>query len=157
MRDCKIMPATVRPGRALSAALFCSLFWAACISVRAEPNQAETVPQAIARAGSALCRPALSHFCANIHVACAGRSRRKTQAFVLTLDGASARLQGLALQVALGAGRFERTGGAGYALIRLRPGYLKIRTDGRYILRLYPQQPGAGSRALMSYGHCRAG
>lgn len=39
------------------------------------------------------CEPAISHYCQNIHIGCAGRSKRKTTPFEVHIDGSLAVLR----------------------------------------------------------------
>ncbi len=110
------------------------------------------VAQKLAQTGKISCRPALRHFCRNIHISCSGRSDIETAPFVVTLSGEAAVLDfpdGRAPDVPSG-GPFRT--GADFALVRLRPDadYIRVEADGRYSFRLYRR-----GVAYMSYGRCR--
>ena len=93
------------------------------------------------------CTPALPHFCANIHVGCAGRSKQKTSAFdaVFHMGRAS-------VTFANGKGWAAEVSNSRGALILRKSDardWIRIETDGRYAQRIY-----AESGPLMAYGHC---
>ena len=94
------------------------------------------------------CTPALPHFCANIHVSCAGRSRRPTRAFTLTLrDGAA-----LARFEDGETARLGRSDGDMGMVLRADGvgGYIRVMGD-RFSQRIY-----VNGQALMTRGRCIA-
>lgn len=116
----------------------------------------EAVFDRLERTGAMGCRPALRHFCANVHVGCAGRSSIPAPAFVVSLRDGRLHLEDPRSAPAAHAptprGELEWAHDRSYALARLQPpaGYLKIVADGSYSYRIYRR-----GKAYMSYGACR--
>lgn len=109
-----------------------------------------------AQAVAVHCRPALPFFCANIHVACSGRTELKTFAFALKAQSGrgwieSAGAEAAGLQALYADGRVDWDPGAAYVILRPRGarGYIKLLANGSYSFRHYAQDTG-----LMSHGHC---
>lgn len=107
------------------------------------------------QAGELACQPSLPHFCANLHVACAGQLALATHAFRVRLgpDGVSVDAPPEA-QATLAAYRNPRVEWAQDALsLVLLPhqgaGYIRLQTDGTFSLRHY-----VGHQGVMAIGRC---
>ena len=141
--------------KSTALAAFLILVW---MSAQAVPALAapESVTSALARTGTASCKPALAFFCRNIHVRCSGRSTIPTFAFDITINAGQAVLKPTGdngeATMAPRSGPVEWANDQAYVIVwlRPRPGYLKIAADGRYIFRHYFRDTG-----YMSYGSCR--
>ena len=92
------------------------------------------------------CRPALSVFCRNIHVGCAGATNIPTASFKISIIEAVAQVDFEGAEPSMTG----RVAGSGDLVIRLENGWIRIPQDGRYSYRIYRD----GS-AAMSYGTCR--
>lgn len=93
------------------------------------------------------CTPELSHFCANIHVGCAGRSKVAALAFELRRDGEHA-----TLHPERGPAQRAIVTWSSADLIFWNEGsrdWLRLEPDGRYSQRIY-----LAGRALMARGRC---
>ena len=112
---------------------------------------------ALASGANLHCAPALRHFCANVHIGCAGRSHQRTFDFTIQVYKERARIvpsSAAALEVWRGrfAGDAVFEPGDEVVVVQLGPSseYLKVTADGRFSMR----QRHRG-RALMAYGRCR--
>ena len=93
------------------------------------------------------CDPALPFYCANIHIGCAGRSRRPGEAFVLRIDGelASARfVSGQEVELSV-----HRDARAAVLRDRTSPDWIRLSPDGTFVHRIQSLNP-----ALMMRGRC---
>ena len=107
------------------------------------------------QAGELACQPSLPHFCANLHVACAGQLALATHAFRVRLgpDGVSVDAPPEA-QAILGAYRSPRVEWAEDAqslvlLPRQGAGYIRLQPEGKFSLRHY-----IGDQGVMAIGSC---
>jgi membrane protein YqaA with SNARE-associated domain len=109
-----------------------------------------------ARTVDVQCVPALSVFCHNIHVSCAGPTDLRTFQFKLRVasdrgwieagrDGADFQQQYANAHIA-----WDNADGSVILTPRGRPGYIKLLADGRFSFRHYPDDTGG----VMSYGRC---
>ena len=105
------------------------------------------VAAAPATAETYRCEPALPFYCANIHVGCAGRSRRPGEAIVLRMDGeaASARFAS-GQEVELSVHREAR---AVVLFDRKSRDWIRLSPDGTFVHRVQSREP-----ALMMRGRC---
>ena len=92
------------------------------------------------------CKPAISHYCQNIHIGCSGRSKRKATSFEVHIDGSRAFLRrgDTATPVRVSAQNGE--------LVLRDPktgNWVRILTDRSYAERLQALKP-----ALMARGVC---
>jgi hypothetical protein len=120
---------------------------------------AEGVPSTVAKlaqTGQLACEPSLPHFCANLHVACAGKTSVATFPFRLRAGGTRGSIEAGPEAESLPA-LYENAGvewdGQGrYAMLQpaSASGYVKLLADGSYSFRYYRQHTG-----LMSIGLCR--
>ena len=107
------------------------------------------------RDGHVACAPAVPHFCANLHVSCAGVTAVPTFAFSLRVTPAGAALDAeghaRAFVEQYAGGSVEWSSDGGYVIVRPASagGYIKLFRDGRYVFRHYPQHEG-----IMSLGSC---
>ena len=100
-----------------------------------------------AAAESYRCQPALPFYCANIHVGCAGRSRRPGEAFVLRIDGeiAAARFaSGHEADMSV-----HRDARATVLRDRTTTDWVRLLPDGTFVHRIQSLKP-----ALMMRGRC---
>ena len=98
------------------------------------------------------CAPALPHFCANIHVSCAGRTEQPTFPFRLRARGKLGAIEAAPAAIAAQYANARATWSEDGAVIlrpREGPGYIKLQTDGRYSFRHY-----VGEAGIMSHGRC---
>ena len=101
------------------------------------------------------CRPDEPFFCANVHVTCAGRTTLPTFAFGLRVDRARGVIAGAAqvqeVVEPYEQARVEWDPEGSYVILRPQQvnGYLKLLSDGRYILRHY-----SARGAVMALGRC---
>ena len=92
--------------------------------------------------GTWQCRPVVAHFCANFHVACAGRSRVPARPFAIHInaDGVHLVPAGAASDGDLSLASI-RTGSTNSVLVNFAPaGYLKLESSGRFVQRFYQFQ-----------------
>lgn len=120
-------------------------------------NEANTATLLKLRQGGELsCQPTLPHFCENMHVRCSGKTTVPT--FEFSLRNATTTV---ALELTTTAEDFQRQyqsqnvewdKGGSYVLLspKASNGYIKLHSDGKYVLRHYIQGLG-----VMSLGHCK--
>lgn len=121
----------------------------------ASTGAAEGLVGKLARGGQVACEPALPHFCANVHVSCAGRSTLETFAFTIRAGRTQGMLEAeAASEVAqhFADARVHWEAGSAYVILEPRhgPGYVKLLDEGGFVLRYYRREAG-----LMAYGSCR--
>lgn len=105
--------------------------------------------------GSVRCQPSLRYFCANIHVGCAGRTKKKTFAFRMRVTSRRGWIEPagqLANDPHLSTATLVTNADSTHVILPLSDngGYVKLGSGGRYSFRFYIR--GAG---VMSYGNCR--
>lgn len=152
--------ASRRRGMAMPSRLGIAIVMGVCAVLDAAAA-ADAPPGALAallKSGAVTCRPAMPHFCSNIHVACAGPSSMRALPFTLkatrsagAIDIAAADTAGLRELYA--DARVEWDADDDYVILRPRQasGYVKLLADGTYIVRHYTS-PYA---ATMSRGQCQ--
>jgi hypothetical protein len=107
------------------------------------------------REGRVACEPSGPYFCANMHVACAGRTTVPTFPFSLRVTPGGAALEAPPRAEAFveryARGRAEWSSEGHYVIVRPAgsSGYIKLFQDGKYVFRHYPQAEG-----IMSRGTC---
>jgi hypothetical protein len=133
------------------------MVWPAAGGAAAADDAASATLARLRDAGQLSCRPALPHFCENVHVRCSGRTTVPTFEFMLRTTGATGTLELVTASEEFRQ-RYENANvewdkDGGYALLwpREGPGYVKLLPDGKYVFRHYIQGLG-----IMSLGHCRA-
>lgn len=109
------------------------------------------------QAGTLTCQPAHDHFCANMHLACAGQATIATFAFSVHVRDGKGTLAAASPEAAVWLQAYQNapvTWDARSASLIMQPpgapGYLRVQESGRYSLRIY-----LGARGVMSVGHCR--
>lgn len=103
--------------------------------------------------GELTCQPSLPVFCANMHVACAGRTSIPTFPFTLRLSHAGAAVRSTAPASPLYERPSVHWDAQGSTLLLQPadgPGYVRVLADGTFALRHYAQSGG-----VMSLGVCR--
>ena len=108
------------------------------------------------QAGEVSCQPTLPHFCENMHVRCSGQTSVPTFEFMLRTTSSTGSLE-LATTSEEFQQRYENANvewdkDSGYVLLwpKATDGYVKLLSDGRYVIRHYIQ-----SRGVMSLGQCK--
>lgn len=98
-------------------------------------------------AGQAIfCKPYFEYYCANIHVACAGRSALAAPSLRVKISRSRANVETSSSETLIGS---LKEGRDRLITFEQGQGYLRIETNGRYSLRRY-----IGGKALMSLGTC---
>ena len=92
------------------------------------------------------CKPAISHYCQNIHIGCSGRSKRKAASFEVHLDGAKAFVRRGDTQTDVAVAKRN-----GEIVLRYPAtgNWIRILTNRTYAERLQAERP-----ALMARGTC---
>ena len=108
----------------------------------------------LARANHQLtCAPTLDHFCANIHIGCAGRSALKTWTFKITTDGKQGVMSSPKAQPTkpIREGEIKRNTTHNSLILFLPPSkdYVRVLPTGKFSFRHYTK-----SGPLMTYGWC---
>lgn len=141
-----------RSGAVLLAGLAC-LASAAAAAASATPDD---VLSKLRQGGAVSCRPTLRYFCENVHVRCSGRSSVPTFSFELRVTGSAGTLQAASaaeeIQRLYENAIVEWDKENDYVLLapKASNGYLKLRSDGKYVFRHYVQSIG-----VMSLGRCK--
>ncbi len=136
------------------AAIVSAAAWLSLVSLPSTKGSDASPLDDLADSGSITCKPAIKHFCRNIHAGCSGRSDIKAGPFVLSVTGETADLdfKTASPPESPTAGFVQAADDKSYVLVRLRPDadYIRIEADGRYSFRLYRR-----GTAYMSRGTCR--
>lgn len=100
------------------------------------------------------CTPTLDHFCANIHIGCAGRSALKTWAFKITTDGKQGAMSSAKAQPTepIREGEIKRDATHNSLILFLHPSkdYVRVLPTGKFSFRHYTKRG-----PLMTYGWCK--
>ena len=136
--------------------LAASIAWLGTTSQVAANETATAALLKLRQGGDVSCQPVLPHFCENLHVRCSGqttvptfefRLRNATSAGSLELTTTAEDFQ---RQYESSNVEWDKAGSYVLLLPKAMNGYVKLHSDGKYVLRHYIQGLG-----VMSLGHCK--
>ena len=137
-------------------ALILSLASFAAPGFAAGSDAPQSATAKLTQAGEISCQPVFPVFCSNIHVACSGPSSMKTFPFKLRATTTAGSIESNSdtggIREQYENARVEWESGGASVILRPRQasGYVKLLSDGTYVIRHYV----APHTATMSRGNC---